>query len=265
MPLRVLSVLVLAPLLGLLAACDASPGEDDPGEDSSGWDTYGEDQDGLVAIPKEDLIPEDAVEYCEENCERLCPDLQEEITCRVDIQGGDIECQGAPVELHSTNGLGGMVLKIDMSAHRVLVVDVDVNNPQDWLVNLGDSPTNNGNAGDGASTSHDSEIQLVDTHLALFRSDYGSNLKTISEPSSIAAEGDTATMTVCDGAFAFSSSVYEVGVTDPAIFQIDGDEEDVERQATNDRFLWLGVEQVIAGGSDRTGDGVADLWLTFGS
>ncbi len=254
---RIAPLFGLFGLLSLLAACDVDP--KDVGEETAG------EQDGVLMISEDDRIPEDAVEYCEEDCERLCPELQDEIACRVDLQGGDVECQGAPVEVHSMGALGGMVLKIDMSAHRVLMVDVDVNNHRDWLVNLGNSPTNNGNAGDGANTSHDSEVQLVDTHLALFRSDYGSNLKTISEPSAIAAQEDTATMIVCDGAFAFSSSVYEVGVSDPAIFQIDGDEEDVERQATNDSVLWLGVEQVIAGGSERTGDGVADLWLTFGS
>ncbi len=258
MPLsRPASIASLFGLLALTTACDVGP--KDAGEETAG------EQDGVLMISEDELIPEDAVEYCEEECERLCPELQDEIACRVDLQGGDIDCEGAPVEVHSMGGIEGMVLKIDMSAHRVLMVDVDVNNQEGWLVNLGNSPTNNGNAGDGASTSHDSEVQLVDTHLALFRSDYGSNLKTISEPSAIAAQEDTATMIVCDGAFAFSSSVYEVGVSDPAIFQIDGDEEDVERQADNDRFLWLAVEQVIAGGNQRVGDGVADLWLTFGS
>ena len=48
--------------------------------------------------------------------------------------------------------------------------------PTGWTVNIGDSRTNNGHAGDGSSQSNDAEIQILKSNLAIYANDYGGSI-----------------------------------------------------------------------------------------
>ncbi|HEX9944130.1 MAG TPA: hypothetical protein VGG03_19125 [Thermoanaerobaculia bacterium] len=95
-------------------------------------------------------------------------------TCVVGISpSASNNCSGA-VTIGSISG-NQRVATIDLN-HTVnwasLSVLTQVCSPSGWTINIGDSPTNNGGGGDGASTNHDAETQILDRVPSVFPSDY---------------------------------------------------------------------------------------------
>ena len=52
------------------------------------------------------------------------------------------------------------VIDVDMGEWQCLQMDVDVKKAQGWVLNFGNSPTNDGFAGDGGDFTHDSEFEI---------------------------------------------------------------------------------------------------------
>lgn len=174
-------------------------------------------------------------------------------TCWILPDSGEVFCtSGAPVSIAST--VDGLVLDIDMAARSSLAVDTIYADAEGWVLNIANSPTNNGYAGDRGTTSNDSEAQLLDDELRVYLSDRGGNELALSEPGAIDPERDRSTALICDGFFGFRSSQLRATLGDPFLFQIDGDEPDDERGTTNDTLLHVGFERVV-GATSRVGDG----------
>ncbi|XP_046585035.1 uncharacterized protein LOC124292007 [Haliotis rubra] len=55
-----------------------------------------------------------------------------------------------------------------------VLIDMWFNNPSGWVFNIGDSPTNNGYGGDGATTSRDAEIQGTSSTFRIYGNDQNS-------------------------------------------------------------------------------------------
>ncbi|MCO4773628.1 MAG: hypothetical protein KDA24_26585 [Deltaproteobacteria bacterium] len=222
------------------------------GDDAMGRDIVA--GDGLVA---EDHGPCDTTIFSE---------------CIVDLWTGATRCDnGDPLAVVSTSG--GLVLRADMANWTAMVATADVDLPpamsDNWALNIGNSPSNNGWGGDGSEFANDTEVQLWNNGVQVIQNDFGVN---VGEPQILAGfgpatdlSGDLVEATVCDGYFAWDSSTSTGDVTDPHLFQIDGDEADFQASAndySNDTYLWIGVGRTI-GWAGRNGTGVQTLTLTF--
>lgn len=103
-------------------------------------------------------------------------------TCYVDFTGGVNTCQPCGiVSPYEPNGgidwaNSRAVMKIEMANHQALEMKIEVNNPGgDWLLNIGNSPSNNGAGGDGRDFSNDSELDITgdgDWKLSVYGNDY---------------------------------------------------------------------------------------------
>ncbi|MCA9941751.1 MAG: hypothetical protein KC418_24095 [Anaerolineales bacterium] len=126
--------------------------------------------------------------------------------------------------------------------------------PSGWTVNIGDSSTNNGYAGDAATQSNDSEVQILNQQMALYASDYGNNqLLTTINNLGIGA-GDTATFVVSNNKLQWTLPNHNGSYTSPYIFALAG-QPDAEGPTNND--IYVGVNRVIYGPGSRTGCGVS--------
>lgn len=192
--------------------------------------------------------------------DHACGTPQEISTCQVDLTDGSVACSaGTPMTLVDTTA--GFVYQLDMTEWTSVTADMDFDAPTGWVLNLGNSPSNNGHGGDGGSTSNDSEMQLLDTTVSVFYSDRGGSGLARSIPDAVAE--NSATMVVCDGYFEWNNNGTTNRISDDHIFQIDGDEPDTEAGGVNDTSLWLGIERTV-GSSARSGDGLASITLQFG-
>lgn len=99
-------------------------------------------------------------------------------TCVINISPvSSHDCHdGTGIVTLTTNSGNARVARIDLNqafAWQSVNVLVNVCNPTGWTVNVGDSPSNNGGGGDGATTRHDAEAELNGSTLNVFYSDIG--------------------------------------------------------------------------------------------
>jgi hypothetical protein len=147
-----------------------------------------------------------------------------------------------------------------------MIVDAIYSNPTDWALHIGNSPTTDGNSGDGGNWQNDTEAQLFGTGLVVYGSDVVGSGALLSSSTAVASGSDTVQAIVCDSYFSWSSSTYTGDVSGVGVFQIDGDEADTGTSATsglNDQQLYLGVNRTV-GSTSRIGSGTKRITVTFG-
>ena len=158
------------------------------------------------------------------------------------------------VELISQQGPQA-VLKVNMREHPGLDVEVQFQGPsRDWSFNLGDSSSNNGYGGDGGSTSHDAEMQIVNGQLDVFASDQlvdGDKHLLKGWP----VRGESFKFQISDGRLSGDNGL---SLQNTALFALKGQE---DREGPVNYDLYVGINRVIAGG--RVGSGVSGLKLRF--
>jgi hypothetical protein len=137
--------------------------------------------------------------------------------------------------------------------------------PTDWTINIGDSPSNDGWAGDGADQSNDAEMQIKGNTLAVYGNDYIPYYETtddsrhiLSVPKFIQA-GDFARLEVCDSHLAWLSSTADDELTSPYLYALNG-QNDGEGSSNYD--IYAAFNRVISN-SSRSGSGVSTVWITL--
>jgi hypothetical protein len=194
-----------------------------------------DDGEDLVEDVEEDAPPEDAGEAggCVVSCE---------------VTGTSAPCT-APFSVTSTTA--GVVLRVDMTGHAEMQLEVEVCDPTGFLVHLADSPSCNGWSGDGGDFSNDAEVHTSGTGLYAYASDEGGsvNLLTLADylPASGCANrtlliGDQY-LASADGSFARLDSPYLLRINPPA-----------DAEGTPDAIWYLGFGRSV-GSSSRTGTG----------
>jgi hypothetical protein len=132
-------------------------------------------------------------------------------------------------------------------------------NPTGWLVNIGDSSTNNGYAGDGGTQSNDSELQIVNGSMAVYCSDYGSSqcllTKTGCAPN-YAPYYSCIRVEISNNKVSYYNYATGDGFTQtsPYIFALNGQD---DAEGTENYTIYAAFNRVVNGQSDRTGSGVA--------
>lgn len=92
------------------------------------------------------------------------------------IQNASSSCSGPVTMLPfpSADISRQVVIDLDqMAAWRTVAIWAEVCSPFQWVLQIGDSPTNGGGGGDEGSTQHDAEAQLLNDQVSVFRSDVG--------------------------------------------------------------------------------------------
>jgi hypothetical protein len=100
--------------------------------------------------------------------------------CVVDLPTNDDDCGVfGPVDVSfpaDPPGTHVAIAEVELDRLQVwktFVLRVEVCDGNDWIVHIGDSPSNNGGGGDAGDTDHDAEVQLFDRTVTLFRSGVG--------------------------------------------------------------------------------------------
>ena len=132
--------------------------------------------------------------------------------------------------------------------------------PKLWTVNLGDSPTNDGFAGDAGTTDNDAELWVLGEDLSLAN---GGSLAQVNNPLVLQH------LALTDGALKFVVKNQSVSwgnpyslVQSPAskfLFAIP----DTTVAAADQRAIYLGLNRVIGNNASRTGCGARRVLITF--
>jgi hypothetical protein len=136
--------------------------------------------------------------------------------------------------------------------------------PKLWSTDLGDSPTNDGYAGDAGTTNHAAELWVLDENLSLAPANLLAPFGlTIDNPLVVQH------LSLTDSSLKFVVKDQSVSwgqpfslVQEPAtknLFAIP----DTSVPAADQRAIYLGLNRVITGRSDRTGCGARRVMITF--
>ncbi len=133
-------------------------------------------------------------------------------------------------------------------------------NPTGYLVNIGDSSTNNAGGGDGSTQSNDSELEIVNGVLNIYNSDVGGSGLLVSEPNAAPANGrisiEVSNNTVTY--YNYSSGVRRTW-TSPYIFALDGQS---DSEGSVNYQVFAGTNRVVDG-TYRSGSGVVKTYVSI--
>jgi hypothetical protein len=103
--------------------------------------------------------------------------------CFINVAGNTASCPTNPFVWVNGNRA---IAPVDVNGYASVILRVYTCNPSGYSVHIGDSPSSNGGGGDSGSTQHDAELQLLDSTLSVFRSDYfqGEEARRLSATSS---------------------------------------------------------------------------------
>lgn len=194
----------------------------------------------------------------------LCPNVSYSEMCYLDVDAGVItpSCSpGLSQYVQVISSANGMVVEVDMQGWDKLQVGTRIQNPQGYVMHIGNSPSNNAWGGDSGHFSNDSEVHVYNESVYVYGNDnIGSGLMH-SQGGAIPQGLPYVWATVCDSYFNWyawdpiSNQGSNFTITDATgLFQIDGNEFD-QNPNGNDTKLYLGFERTVANGS-RTGSDI---------
>lgn len=127
-------------------------------------------------------------------------------------------------------------------------------NPNDWMVNVGDSRTNNGGSGDGSTQSHDSEFQVYDRNFKLFAGDHGNGAVKKEVANFVPATGSSKWMRfyVSNGYTSYYSANTSGRVYSDQIFALNGQK---DNEGKTNFTIYAGFNRVVSN-TYRVGTGV---------
>ncbi|MCL6582592.1 MAG: hypothetical protein K6U11_03055 [bacterium] len=99
-------------------------------------------------------------------------------TCYWDVINSSCNCSG-PVNIVPGPGPQRGVVEVDMTNYTTLTVDVEFKTPQGYVLNIGDSETNNGHGGDAGTTSNDAELDIIAPIIAPPYPDFDDETKVL--------------------------------------------------------------------------------------
>ncbi len=135
------------------------------------------------------------------------------------------------------------------------------NAAETWLVNVGDSSSNNGRAGDGGTQSNDSELQIANTSFNVYASDYGGSTllfqkKDIFNSSSQNSAGYRLKFSVSNNQIErYGGEVYPDLFSSPYIFALNGQ---YDSSGPTNYDIYAAFNRTIAS-SYRDGAGVSTV------
>jgi len=132
--------------------------------------------------------------------------------------------------------------------------------PTGWTVNIGDSPSNDGWAGDAANFSNDAEMQILNSDMSVYGNDYtppGRSL--LLSAANFVKSGETPIIKVMNNHLEWNSLTAEGGLTSPYLYGLG--QPDNEGKPNYD--IYAAFNRVISGRPDRVGSGLAWVRITL--
>lgn len=176
--------------------------------------------------------------------------------CAIDVLANSNTCSGAISA--SLMGSRGTAV-IDMTGATELELRAMVCDPTEWVLHLGDSPTNDGSGGDIGSTSNDAEMQLFfGTNYQVWGNDYVPGTKTLTNVlDAVATTGCSSLVVIARDQYVelvqpvtdVVSSQYALRINPP-----------VDTEGTPDALWYLGMNRTI-GNMLRNGTGLQNVSL----
>jgi hypothetical protein len=164
-------------------------------------------------------------------------------------------------EIHTTDMTGYEVLEM-----KIEIADAQLEGP--WLLNIGNSPSNDGAGGDGGDFSNDSELDITgDGHnftLQLYANEYfstpGAVLANLSDlfPTATNTTAWILRVKIADQKMCVlnENTGASIDVTSQYIFRLGGPDAEAGQ---NDFIYYTAFNCVISGNPDRTGSGVTKV------
>ncbi len=185
---------------------------------------------------------------------------------RIDKKGVNSNCDGPISVVDST--FEDALVRVDMSEAQCLKMDVRILNPIGWVLNVGNSPSNNGAGGDGADFTNDSELDirvLEDTPLPgalrAYTNDNAEETRPILTVENFVHRRGYNRINIEIGDQCLRAARTRRGKTNAQlqsdfIYRLDGPDEEASE---NDSLYWIGLNRVISDGSGRLGGGVRNV------
>lgn len=185
------------------------------------------------------------------------------VSCSIDLVRNTHTCAGIPaISFPVAPSAGKAVARITLSCKSSARIRTYYNSvPTGWVVNIGDSATNNGWGGDAATQSNDAEAQIFNQDLTVYASDYGQAGVVATHPGAAIA-GSYNDFFIVDKWFGWGVGPH-VGyhVTDSSnLFALCG-EEDAEGQINYDIFA--AFNRTISSSRAGTGCSRADIVIEY--
>lgn len=189
----------------------------------------------------------------------------ESTSCTIDLVTNTHTCGGISALRFILSPSGGktvVTLKLDPRTSGFFQARFDVTynaEPSGFTVNIGDSASNDGGAGDARTQSNDSELQIFARQFTLFGSDLTSN-KVLRVIEGFAENGKTVSFTIGNNHVDWRTAAGATGVFDsPLIYALNG-QPDGEGPINYD--IYAAFNRVI-GDPSRSGSGVSRVVITL--
>lgn len=155
-------------------------------------------------------------------------------SCEIDLETNSHTCQNIPA-IKFIDGPAGkqVVICINLDPAKTSFTEATFTveykkKAQGWTVNIGDSISDNGFAGDGADQSNDAELQVLDNVLSVYGSDYAAPDVRLLLKTSPVVEGKRAslTLTVRNQYFSWSYQGQKSELSSPYLYALNGQRDD---------------------------------------
>ena len=170
--------------------------------------------------------------------------------------------------MESPSGSGRYVTTINLrpdgkTVYGQVIFDIENSgSPSDWMLNIGDSPSNDGYSGDSGDKQNDAELQVMNNSLAVYASDLGSSSLLYSQSSIMPLTGArNLRVIVGNGYVTFIQNGIESTrktITNSNLFALAGQAD----TGGTDYKIYAGFNRSI-GSSSRTGSGITKVTVTL--
>lgn len=189
-------------------------------------------------------------------------------SCTIDLKSGTSDCAALTnitvQSLVDQQGLVAINLDPAVTAFNSVCFDVTYNRttaPTGWTVNIGDSVSNNGYAGDGGDQTNDAETQILNTQLSVYGSDNSpSYLTNILSISGVLSKSRAITLCAANNSLNFEYGLNKSSkgmVNAEYLYALAGQS---DQEGAVNYTLYAGFNRVISGG-DRTGTGATAVTI----
>lgn len=182
------------------------------------------------------------------------------ILCEIELSKNLNGCEDiAAIKAQNPIENGSVVLKLDLRSYKQVRFYIYYGDaPDGWSVNIGDSESNNGYAGDGGDQSNDAEIQIVNGGLAIYGNDYippdqtTDKLRHIRSIVNFVKKDSLILLKVGNGLFGWSETDQ---LRSPYLYALNGQKDD---EGSTNYEIYAAFNRVI-GTDGRSGTGVTHI------
>lgn len=184
-------------------------------------------------------------------------------SCEIDLENNSHNCQNLSA-IKFIAGPNGhqVVIWINLDPGKTSFTEANFNveykkKAAGWTVNIGDSISNNGFAGDGADQSNDAEVQILDKVLSVYGSDYISPETRLLLQYSPIVEGKRASISfrVKNQFLSWSYNGQKGNLSSQYLYALNGQQDD---EGSVNYDIYAAFNRTISS-SGRTGSGVRKI------